>query len=114
MLGIPKNNESFNEGVTMLLNRMDSHPEEFPVFVDITVDASYVGHRWGWAIKDVVKRVEQEQVDAVAAKRLARFLTDAEVHALYDKLIAINRNYFRNAVMEELLNPNSQQPPAFR
>jgi phosphoribosylformylglycinamidine (FGAM) synthase PurS component len=113
MLGISEDNESFNEGVTMLLNRMDSHPEEFPVFV-ATVDASYVGHRWGWAIKDVIKRVEQEQVDDVAAKRLARFLTDAEVHALYDKLIAINRNYFRNAVMEELLNPNPQQPSAFR
>ena len=99
-----------NQGVQILLNRMDSHPDEF------------TGHqygrgmgRWDWVIDGVVARVEtkHEPIYEAGLHPSVRvpfpFLTNEEVDALYDKYMSIRGDAFTHRIMRELLEEEPEQ-----
>ena len=91
-----------NQGVQILLNRMESHPEEF-------TNGPYAGvGRWDWVIDGVVARVENKhkpinEVERHAIRVPFPFLTNEEVEALYDKFMSIRGDAFTHRIMRELL-----------
>lgn len=98
-----------NQGVQILLNRMDSHPEEF------------TGHqyglgmgRWDWVIDGVVARVENKhepinEIERHTIRVPFPFLTNEEVDALYDKFMSIRGDAFTHRIMRELLEEEPEQ-----
>lgn len=89
--------QPINDGVQMLLNRMDSHPEEF------MQDLQGSDTRWDWVLDRIQHRMQQTLEGSPNAKWVLPFLTDDEVQALYAKYIQINRDLFKQSVMKELL-----------
>ena len=87
-----------NQGVQILLNRMQSHPEEF---------VETKNNRWAWVIEKVLVRVEDKH-EANSHHRLPLpFLTNDEVEAVYDKYMSIQGEAFTHRVMRELLEDDS-------
>ena len=87
--------EDMNEGVRLILSRMDTHPEEFE---------EGTGHmRWMRIMDDVQERVGEGN------KYKLRWLKDAEVEALYDKLASIHRDLFTAEVIRWLANPDENE-----
>ena len=89
-----------NQGVEILLARMDSNPDEF-VGMDWPRQS-----KWSWVMDDLRKRVAPD-ADAREAKKEGyiplRFLTDIEVQALWEKLESLRADQFTKAVMRTLL-----------
>jgi hypothetical protein len=84
--------EDMNEGVRLILSRMDTHPEEFE---------EGMGHmRWMRIMEDVRERIENDN------KYKLRWLKDAEVEAMYDKLATIHRDLFTAEVIRWLADPD--------
>jgi hypothetical protein len=84
------NKDSMNTGVQILLERMDTNPEEFD---------DYAG-KWGDIIGAVHARKsipEEHRKDAPLP-----FLTDPEVNALYEKLEDVRRENFTSDVLRRL------------
>lgn len=76
-----------NDGVKILLSRMDSHPQEF-----------IAGGRWAW-VTDLVGQT----VNRLDSKpRPLPFLSDYEVHMLHNKYIELQGDWFTRRVMDEL------------
>jgi hypothetical protein len=100
-----------NKGVQILLNRMQSHPEEF------TSPGRNMGTgRWEWVIDGVIARVEGLLKNTTAmtydAPRVPfSFLTDEEVGALYDKYMSIRGDAFTHRIMRELLDEEDDLLP---
>lgn len=88
-----------NQGVQILLNRMDSHPEEFVPR----------GGRWNWVIDKVINRIDNNHARTDANVLHLRFLTDEEVNALYDKYMSLQDNEFTKAVMQQLLEDANER-----
>lgn len=89
-----------NQGVQMLLARMDSHPEEFsPQF-----GADGLENRWVWVMDDVQRRVCGRDLAVVPLP----FLSDEEAQTLYDKFVALQGDAFTQYVMRELLGADSE------
>lgn len=88
-----------NKGVAILMNRMDSHPEEF-------TERKNLGSRtrWDWLIEQVSRRVFNGHKGDSNYRLDLPFLTDAEVDALYDKYQQTQGQAFTNRVMSELLD----------
>ena len=84
------NKDVMNEGVQILLDRMDTNPEEFD---------DYAG-KWG----DIIGAVHARRDIPEAHKKDAPlpFLTDPEVNALYDKLEDVRRENFTSDVLRRL------------
>ena len=86
------NVEDMNEGVRILLERMETHPQEF----------NYGVHeKWVDIVEDVVQR-SKGKADSVP------FLNDDEVKALYDKLRDLERNEFTAKVLRKLADTPEQ------
>ena len=86
-----------NEGVRLILSRMDTHPEEFE---------EGMGHmRWMRIMEDVRDRIENDN------KYKLRWLKDAEVEAMYDKLATIHRDLFTAEVITWLADPDGSNQP---
>jgi hypothetical protein len=85
------NKDSMNQGVQILLERMDTNPEEFEE-----------GNYSKWA--DIVGAVHARVHSPEAHKNTAPlpFLTDHEVNALYDKLEDVRRENFTADVLRRL------------
>jgi hypothetical protein len=85
------NKDSMNTGVQILLERMDTNPEEFEE-----------GKYSKWA--DIVGAVHARKHTPEAHKNTAPlpFLSDHEVNALYDKLEDVRRENFTADVMRRL------------
>jgi hypothetical protein len=84
------NKDAMNQGVQILLDRMDTNPEEFD---------DYAG-KWGDIIGAVHARKsipEEHSKDAPLP-----FLTDPEVNALYEKLEDVRRENFTSDVLRRL------------
>jgi hypothetical protein len=84
------NKDAMNQGVQILLERMDTNPEEFD---------DYAG-KWGDIIGAVHARKsipEEHRKDAPLP-----FLTDPEVNALYEKLEDVRRENFTSDVLRRL------------
>ena len=84
------NKDVMNEGVQILLDRMDTNPEEFE---------DYSG-KWG----DIIGAVHaRKSIPAGHSKDAPLpFLSDAEVNALYDKLEDVRRENFTSDVLRRL------------
>lgn len=82
-----------NQGVEILLSRMDSNPEEF------------IGHegKWDWIMDGINRRVAGKDKDVLA------YLTDEEARVLYDKMQILARANFTRSVLETLL-PENETP----
>jgi hypothetical protein len=87
------NKDVMNQGVQILLDRMDTNPEEFE-------EGSY--SKWG----DIVQAVHARVSSPEAHKKNAPlpFLSDAEVKAMYDKLEDVRRENFTADVLRRLAN----------
>lgn len=84
------NKDVMNEGVQILLARMDTNPEEFD---------DYAG-KWG----DIIGAVHARRDIPEAHRKDAPlpFLSDPEVNALYEKLEDVRRENFTADVMRRL------------
>ena len=83
-----------NQGVEILLSRMDSNPDEFTT----------VRGKWDWIMDGVNRRVAGKDKDVLA------YLTDEEAQALYDKMQLLARDGFTRSVMETLLEESEVNP----
>lgn len=92
------NKDTMNQGVQIILDRMDTNPEEFE-------EGSY--SKWG----DIVQAVHARVTSPEAHKRNAPlpFLSDAEVKAMYDKLEDVRRENFTADVLRRLADAPREQ-----
>jgi hypothetical protein len=91
------NKDAMNQGVQILLDRMDTNPEEFD---------DYTG-KWGDIIGAVHARKsipEENSKDAPLP-----FLTTPEVNALYEKLEDVRRENFTADVLRRLADDSVKQ-----
>ena len=88
------NKDVMNEGVQILLDRMDTNPEEFD---------DYAG-KWGDIIGAVHSRKNLPPNVKLVDNHPLPFLTDPEVNALYDKLEDVRRENFTSDVLRRLAN----------
>jgi hypothetical protein len=93
------NKDSMNQGVQILLERMDTNPEEFEE-----------GNLSKWA--DIMSAVTARKNTPEAHLKNAPlpFLTDPEVNALYDKLEDVRRENFTADVLRRLAEDSQEQP----
>lgn len=91
------NKEVMNQGVQILLDRMDTNPEEFD---------DYTG-KWGDIIGAVHARKSIPETHSKDAP--LPFLTDPEVNALYDKLEDVRRENFTADVLRRLADDSVKQ-----
>ncbi len=91
------NKDVMNQGVQILLDRMDTNPEEFE---------DYSG-KWG----DIIGAVHaRKSIPAGHSKDAPLpFLTDPEVNALYDKLEDVRRENFTADVLRRLADAPREQ-----
>lgn len=91
-----------NKGVQMLINRMDSHPEEF------TRRKSLNPGRWDWVLEQIIRRVEHNHKNSDTYRVELPFLSNSEVEALYDKWMSIQGDAFTHRIMRELLDSDAE------
>jgi hypothetical protein len=91
------NKDSMNQGVQILLERMDTNPEEFE---------DYAG-KWGDIIGAILAR--KNSSDDHSKDAPLPFLSDAEVNALYDKLEDVRRENFTADVLRRLADDSVKQ-----
>jgi hypothetical protein len=91
------NKDAMNQGVQILLDRMDTNPEEFD---------DYTG-KWGDIIGAVHARKSIPEGHSKDAP--LPFLTDPEVNALYDKLEDVRRENFTADVLRRLADDSVKQ-----
>jgi hypothetical protein len=87
--------EDMNEGVRILLERMETHPQEFN---------NGILHKWADVVGDVMQRARGEA-------NPVPFLDDAEVQAIYDKLRDLERHEFTAKVLRKLADTPEEQEP---
>lgn len=93
--------EEFSVGVNILLQRMETHPEEF--FEDQSRVDSIRTPKWHNVMISVMQVKFKE-----SARGEAIYLTDAEVDALYEGYSKIRRKAFGDYVMDKMLNPEQK------
>lgn len=81
---------TFCEGVKLLLQRMESHPDEF------NLDHG----KWARELTVIYARISGK----TPPHRAEPWLTTAEANAVWEKYIEIKRNEFHNHVMKKLLD----------
>lgn len=79
-----------NEGVQLMLKRMDSHPGEFS-------QDRY--NRWSPIMESVMRRISPEPTVSPALP----FLSDEEVTLVYDKWLSIQGPLFTDSVMRVIM-----------
>lgn len=87
--------EDMNEGVRILLERMETHPQEFN---------NGILHKWADVVGDVMQRARGEA-------NPVPFLDDAEVQAIYDKLRDLERHEFTAKVLRKLADTPEEREP---
>lgn len=97
-----------NQGVEILLKRMDSHPEEFGVELDHRKAWAHNASKWTGVVNEIVSRMGHIDPTNIVGQPTAAlpplpYLTDDEVKLLYAKLMLIQGDSFTKQVMEILL-----------
>jgi hypothetical protein len=91
--------EEFSAGVNILLQRMETHPEEFYTGGNFKVN---VGRDPKWhSVMVSVMQVKFKE----SARGEGNFLTEAEIDALYEGYSKIRRKAFDDHVLDAVLNP---------
>jgi len=93
--------EEFSAGVNILLQRMETHPEEF--FVVQSKATLTRDPKWHTVMTSVMQVKFNE-----SARGEASYLTDAEVDALWEGYRKIRRKSFDDYVMDTVLNPEQK------
>ena len=93
--------EEFSAGVNILLQRMETHPEEFYV----VQSKSTITHDPKW--HNVMTSVMQVKFKE-SARGEAIYLTEAEADALWEGYRKIRRKAFDDYVMDTVLNPEQK------
>lgn len=93
--------EEFSAGVNILLQRMETHPEEFYVVQSKTTLTR--DPKWHSVMTSVMQVKFNESVRGEAS-----YLTDAEVDALWEGYRKIRRKAFDDYVMDTVLNPEQK------
>ena len=96
-----------NQGVELVLKRMESHPEEFEVPFIYNDHGYRNSNKWEWLTDRVVRRIERP-ADEDTVDHLS-FLTDEEVHLIYGKLAEIQEGVFLRTVMQTTLNKSKPE-----
>jgi hypothetical protein len=91
--------EEFSAGVNILLQRMETHPEEFY----IKDQGRATDPKWHSVMTSVMQVKFKE-----SARGEAIYLTDAEVDALYAGYTKIRRKAFDDHVLDAVLNPDQK------
>lgn len=102
-----------NQGVEIMLKRMESHPEEFQDTHDRYGESE---NKWTGIIRELYQRMEiidkdngnKPHSDGIRPVRYVKplvYLTDEEVTVLYNKLVEVQGNMFTKQVMGRLLAP---------
>ena len=89
-----------NQGVEILLARMDSNPDEF-----------MEGRKWNWVVTDLQNRVHPTPEMKKEGYLPLRFLSDDEVRTLWEKLESLRADQFTKAVMQTLLEDEAANRP---
>jgi hypothetical protein len=94
---------NINQGVQILLNRMDSHPEEFVPDLQ-----SHYPHKWRALLLKVDSRVQHANTKHLNKNAdlyipELSFLSDEEILALHGKVQSIRGDLFTKEVMATLL-----------
>ena len=89
-------NEELSEGVQLLLQRMESHPDEFDL------DRG----KWASELNVVFARVSGK----TPPQRAEPWLSTAEVEALWDKYVKIKQRDFHGHVMKKLFDDEEGLP----
>ena len=93
--------EEFSAGVNILLQRMETHPEEFYVVQSKTTLTR--DPKWHTVMTSVMQVKFKE-----SARGEASYLTEAEVDALWEGYSKIRRKAFDDYVMDTVLNPEQK------
>ena len=88
-----------NEGVQLILKRMDSHPEEF--YEDDTLGKMKPPGKWRQIMVQVRSRVGA--IGEAPNRRYLPFLSHEEVAAIYDKWVSLQGPLFTDYVMRNIL-----------
>jgi len=101
--------EGFNQGVKIILSRMESNPEEFllggQVYRSIgTATDTHQKDRWRQFIDCLCKCVHGKEVDGAYLP----YLTTPEITALHKKYMEIQRDSFTKCVMQIILEPEKE------
>jgi hypothetical protein len=88
--------EKLSEGVQLLLQRMESHPDEFDL------DRG----KWASELNVVYTRVSGK----TPPQRAEPWLSTAEVEALWDKYVEIKQRDFHGHVMKKLFDDEEERP----
>ena len=88
--------EKLSEGVQLLLQRMESHPDEFDL------DRG----KWASELNVVYARVSGK----TPPQRAEPWLSTAEVEALWDKYVEIKQRDFHGHVMKKLFDDEAERP----
>lgn len=91
-----RKNEPPCAAVMLLLERMESHPEEFTLLAD---------SKWGGLFNQVKKRVVN------ADKNVLIILEDFECEILWNKFKAAGKKQLHAFVMRTILNPKGESVP---
>lgn len=92
-----------NKGVEILLQRMDSNPDEFIPDAPYTTFPS----KWGEIVRAVIAR--KQNLDPKPPYYDLPYLTEEEVALLYDKILKIQGDNFTKHVMSTLLADDSSE-----
>lgn len=84
-----------NQGVALLLKRMETNPEEFPLGTGLTMYDS----RWGKFLQYIIDD-----------DRRGGFLSETERKLISEKYWSLQATAFSEAVMQELVDPEPDLP----
>jgi len=90
--------KEFSQGVKILLERMDTNPEEF-----IAPFNQIKGARWSNLMSGIIAHKLEKDV-----RGDANFLTDTEVDAVFDKYKVLRRKAFDDHILREVLGADEQ------
>lgn len=89
-----------NEGVEILLARMDSHPDEFDEHGP-----------WAWVFNAIDMEINARTMSTPASHTRVSFMTDEELDVLWSKFQQLQASVFTNKIMSQLLNPPEELAP---
>ena len=87
-----------NDGVKLILKRMESHPEEF--VEDLSGGFVTRHHKWATMIEQIKRRAVGSPTNSPI---YLPFLPDEDVKAVYDKWVSIQGDQFTDAVMRVIM-----------
>lgn len=99
---------SMNKGVEILLERMESNPDEFTDGYSAT---TIVGHKWKDILEKINMRMATIRNEPSAKEYYAHqldFLSDEDITALHNKLTVIRGEEFTKDIMGRLLGSKAE------